>query len=140
MTQRCFFSFSPKSLKPCSTNLPGRSSGLSGSSGVRSPVTTGGLGVPAGSSTSGLRGSEAGAGNLPITTSSGGSEAGLRDNSLLSTGGSLLSLTLDSLLLLSFGIAVEVEIDHDVPVNLPRGDGAAETENLTGEQPPDETD
>ena len=31
----------------------------------------------------------------------------------------------------------EVEIDHDVPRNLTAGDGATDTEDLTGEHPPD---
>jgi len=44
------------------------------------------------------------------------------------------------LVLLSFGIAVEVQISHDVPFGLAGSEGTAETEDLTGKHPPDETD
>lgn len=57
--------------------------------------------------------------------------------------GSSRDLGLLLLLLLLFNlfrVAVEEHVDHDVPAIGRAGDGAAEAEDLTGEEPPDETD
>lgn len=43
------------------------------------------------------------------------------------------------LLLDLFGVTVEEHVDHDVPAFGGAGDGAAEAEDLTGEEPPHET-
>ena len=44
------------------------------------------------------------------------------------------------LLLNLLGVTVEEHIDHDVPAIGSAGDGAAETEDLTGKEPPGKTD
>jgi hypothetical protein len=44
------------------------------------------------------------------------------------------------LLLLGFRVAVEVQIDDDVPVDLAVDESAAKTQDFTGKHPPDETD
>lgn len=44
------------------------------------------------------------------------------------------------LLLDLLGVTVEEHVDHDVPAVRCPGNGAPETEDLTGQQPPDETD
>jgi hypothetical protein len=41
--------------------------------------------------------------------------------------------------LFGFGVTIEVEINHYVPLGFSRSKGAAETEDLAGEHPPDET-
>jgi hypothetical protein len=43
------------------------------------------------------------------------------------------------LVLLSLRITVEVQINHDIPLSLAVGNGATETEDLTGQHPPDKT-
>ena len=54
---------------------------------------------------------------------------------------SSLGLSLFLLLLLNlFRVAVEEHVDHDVPAVGRAGDGAAETEDLTAEEPPHEAD
>lgn len=44
------------------------------------------------------------------------------------------------LVLLSLGVAVEVQIGHDLPFGVAGGDGAAQAQDLAGQHPPDETD
>src|SRR5687768_5480501 len=102
-------------LNPNQTPLPTRrGSGLR--LGLSSPVTAGrgsgrgraplgGLSVPASTSSR--------SGSLPVTAS-GGSESALGGNLTVSNLG-LLNLLL---LLLSFGVAVEVQIGHDIPLSL----------------------
>lgn len=139
-------SSSPRSNLPLGLTSGGLSlSPLGGrGSGAGSPVGT--LSIPAGgsSSTGGSGGSSegsagvtsAGGGGIPVLTS----EAGLDGTSanLLSTGD--LGLISDLLVLLGLGVAVEVEIDNGVPLGLAGSEGTAETEDLTGKHPPDETD
>ena len=44
------------------------------------------------------------------------------------------------LVLFSFGVAVEVQIDHHVPLCLPRRESASQTQHLAGQHPPDQPD
>ena len=44
------------------------------------------------------------------------------------------------LVLLGLGVAVEVQINHDVPFGLAGGEGAAQAQDLAREEPPDEPD
>lgn len=142
---------SPPSMR---TDLPG---GLRGGLGVGlggpalvtgldgsargSPVST--LSIPAavGGSAGGARGggegTSVGAADLPVVgeTALDGTSAnliGTRDLGLLLVGGVLV--------LLGLGVAVEVQVGHDVPLGLTAGESATEAEDLTGEHPPDETD
>jgi hypothetical protein len=41
--------------------------------------------------------------------------------------------------LFGLGITVKVEIDHDIPLDIARSNGATETQYLAGQQPPDQT-
>lgn len=139
-------SSSPRSNLPLGLTSGGSSLSpvAGGGSGAGSPVST--LGIPAGGtgSSGGSGGSSegsagvtsAGGGGIPVLTS----EAGLDGTStdLLSTGD--LGLISNLLVLLGLGVAVEVEIDNGVPLSLAGSEGTAETEDLTGEHPPDETD
>lgn len=104
-----------------------------------SPVTT--ISIPActssGSSAGSSESTGRGTANLPLVgeTSIDGAGTdliGAGDLGLLNTGGVLV--------LLGFRVAVEVQIRHDVPLGVAASEGAAETEDLTGEHPPDETD
>lgn len=71
------------------------------------------------------------AGNVPLRETSRG---------LLDTGSGGLSGSLLLLLLLNFfRVAVEEHVHHDVPAIGRAGNGAAETEDFTGEHPPDQT-
>lgn len=98
-----------------------------------------GIGVPggAGGSSLGSEGTSRGAGDLPLggeaSLDSGGANlVGAGDLGLLDTGGVLV--------LLGLGVAVEVQVGHDIPLGLAGSESAAQTEDLTGEHPPDETD
>jgi hypothetical protein len=125
-------------LSSGSLSTPALGSGSSRGARGGSPVGT--ISVPgAASGGSSLRGESStsgGAGNLPLAgeASLNGARADLvsaGDLGLLNAGGVLV--------LLSLGVAVEVQIGHDVPFGLAAGEGAAEAEDLTGEHPPDET-
>lgn len=131
-------------------NLPLLNLGLSGSpvggtgSGgwSGSPLSTL-LGIPGstgsgGGWNSGGEGTSGGTGHLPVSSSGDGT--GLNDGgtNLISTKS--LGLSLDLLVLLGLWVTVEVKINHDIPVGLTGGDGSAETEDLTGQHPPNETD
>lgn len=59
-----------------------------------------------------------------------------RKSYLISTWNLLLK---SLLVLLGLRVAVEVEIDHDIPLGLAVGNGATETEDLTGQHPPNQT-
>ena len=78
-------------------------------------------------------------------TASNGRDGGTGGNvpfsgSLLGRLGSNLGASLLLLLLLNFfGIPVEEHVDHDTP-GFGAGDGSAEAEDLTGKEPPNETD
>lgn len=119
--------------------LSSGSSSLAGGSGGRAGSPVGTVSIPAGvgSSTAGSRGSES-TGGLPVSTSVG--EASVDGSGTDLSGARNLSLLLDLLGLLGLRVAVEVQIGDDLPGGLTVGDGAAEAEDLTGEQPPDETD
>lgn len=98
----------------------------------------GGVSVPAGARGSSLRGESTGrcARDLPLAgeaigNSRGTDLVGARDLGLLDTSAVLV--------LLGFGVAVEVQIGHDVPLGLTRREGTTEAEHLTGKHPPDET-
>lgn len=143
-------------IRPQKTgNLPVLSGGLwvssgpvsgGGSSWLRSPLGTG-LSIPSGTSSSsgtsrGGSGSESTsswAGDLPVSGTSR-SEAGIDGSGTDLIGTWDLSLLGDLLVLLGLRVAVEVQIDHDVPVSLAVGDGTSQAEDLTGKHPPDETD
>ena len=109
--------------------------------GSGSPVGT--VSVPGGGSrgTSSVRGSGESTGgaarDLPLVVEAGLDGTGAN---LLDTGNLGLVLASGVLVLLGLGVAVEVKIGHDVPLGLTAGNGATETEDLTGEHPPDETD
>ena len=51
-----------------------------------------------------------------------------------------ISKTLNAERTLSLRITVEVKIDHDIPLSLARSNGSTESQNLTGQHPPDQTD
>jgi hypothetical protein len=51
-----------------------------------------------------------------------------------------LGLIGNLLVLLGLRVTVEVQINHDVPLSLAVGDGAAQAQDLTGQHPPDQTD
>lgn len=119
-----------------------RAPALSAGLGIarRSPVGGGGISVPAatwcGSGGLVVEGNGVGASDLPLLTEAisgrGGTDLlGARGLGLLDGG---------VLVLLGLGVAVEVQIGHDVPLGLAGSEGAAETEDLTGQHPPDETD
>lgn len=77
------------------------------------------------------------------TTSDGGSGGVPFRNfrSLSTSNGGSLGLGLLLLLLLNFiGITVEEHVNHDVPTIGSTRDSTPETENLTGKEPPHETD
>lgn len=139
-----------KASADCSL-LPAGSSWSSGwlSAGIGSPVGGTGLGSPVevtvttgttsdvgssgGGSTTSTR-----VGDLPVGGDRGSSlTTDLGGTALLGRGE---SLGLESLALDLFGVAVEEHVDHDVPVAGSTADGASEAEDLTGEEPPDETD
>jgi len=119
-----------------SLGAPALSGGLSGTGG--SPV--GRIGVPAAagslSSSLGSEGTSSGARDLPLA-----GEASLDGTSanLIGAGNLGLLHTGRVLVLLGLGVAVEVQIGHDVPLSLAGSERAAETEDLTGEHPPDQT-
>jgi hypothetical protein len=125
------------SLRAGGLGAPALVAGLRVTSGGGSPVS--GLGVPAGTGGSSLRGEGTGrcAGNLPLAGEAVGNGGG---TDLVDTGNLGLFDTSAVLVLLSFGVTVEVQIGHDVPLGLARSEGAAEAEDLTGKHPPDKTD
>ena len=84
----------------------------------------------------GGEGTGGGAGDLPLggeaLSNGGGADlVSAGDLGLLDVGGVLV--------LLGLGVAVEVQVSHDVPLGLAVGEGAAEAEDLTGKHPPDQT-
>jgi hypothetical protein len=97
------------------------------------------IGVPGGAGGGSLGGEGTGgsAGDLPLA-----GEAGLDGGgaNLVGTGDLGLLDVGAVLVLLGLGVAVEVQISHDVPLGLAGSEGAAQAEDLTGEHPPDETD
>lgn len=112
-----------------------------GSSRAGSPVSAlslpaGGTGSSGSSSESSARSTSAGTLGVPVVTG----EARLDGSgaNLLSVGD--LGLVSDLLGLLGLGVTVEVEIDDNVPLSLTGSKSATETEDLTGEEPPDQTD
>jgi hypothetical protein len=110
------------------------SGGGSGTGG--SPVR--GLSVPASAGSSSLRSESTSrcAGDLPLASEAIGNGLG---TDLVGTGSLGLLDTSGVLVLLRFGVAVEVQISHDVPLGLAGSEGAAKAENLTGKHPPDKT-
>jgi hypothetical protein len=108
----------------------------SGSSASGSPVRC--LSIPAGARGSSLGGESTSrcAGDFPLAGEAIGNGLGTD-----LVGARYLGLFDASavLVLLGFGVAVEVQIGHDVPLGLTGSEGAAEAENLTGKHPPDET-
>ena len=98
-----------------------------------------GIGVPggAGGGSLGGEGTGRGARDLPLA-----GEAGLDGGgaNLVGTGDLGLLDVGAVLVLLGLGVAVEVQIRHDVPLGLAGSEGAAQAEDLTGKHPPDETD
>ena len=107
-----------------------------------SPVGT--LGVPAasggGSATSASGSGErtsVTAADLPLVAESA---VHCSSSDLIHTRHLALILTGGILVLLSLRVAVEVQISHDIPLSLAVGKSAAETEDLTGQHPPDQTD
>lgn len=107
------------------------------SSPVTSTTSSGGLpGWGSSSCSSGGSSSECGSSlSFPAVSTKAGFNSG--GSNFLSTGD--LGL-LDFLSLLGLGITVEVQVDDDVPFGFTGSEGAAETEDFTGKQPPDETD
>lgn len=108
--------------------------------GAGSPVGTislpaGGTNSSGGSSEGSAGGTSAGSVHIPVLTSEARLDSAGAD--LFSAGD--LGLIGNLLVLLSLGVAVEVQVDNGVPLGLTGGQGATETENLTGEHPPDET-
>jgi hypothetical protein len=97
------------------------------------------IGVPGGAGGGSLGGEGTGgrAGDLPLA-----GEAGLDGGgaNLVGTGDLGLLDVGAVLVLLGLGVAVEVQISHDVPLGLAGSEGAAQAEDLTGKHPPDETD
>lgn len=105
-----------------------------------SPVTA--LSLPAG-------GTDSGSGRESSTRSTSTRSLGVPvvtgEARLDGTGADLLStrdlgLVGNLLVLLRLGVTVEVQVDNNVPVNLTRSKSATETEDLTGQHPPDQTD
>ena len=125
-----------------SVGSPALTSTSRGSSSAGSPVS-GAAGLPR--STSASRSSASGSskgsarGGAGLALPGVGSEAGLDGTGAHLVGGGNLGL-LELLGLLGLGVAVEVQVDDVVPLGLAGRDGAAQTEHLTGEHPPDETD
>jgi hypothetical protein len=111
------------------------SGGGSGTGG--SPV--GSLSVPAGAGGSSLRSESTSrcARDFPLAGEAIGNGLG---TDLVGAGGLGLLDASGVLVLLRFGVAVEVQISHDVPLSLAGSEGATEAEDLTGKHPPDETD
>jgi len=123
-----------------------RTSGLSAPALAGSGLTTGGggpvsggLSVPGGGSGSSLGGESTGrcARDFPLAGEAIGNGSG---TDLVGTGDLGLLNASAVLVLLGFGVAVEVQIGHDVPLGLAGSEGAAQAEDLTGKHPPDETD
>lgn len=119
--------------------LGGVGSPLGGRAGGTPLLASGASTVPASSagSTGSAREAGSGAGGVPVT--GGGLEARLDGGRGLLLSGGLLLLS-GLVLSLGFGVTVEVKIGHDVPGSLARVDGAAEAQDLAGEQPPDGAD
>lgn len=134
------------SRHPCSDNLPLLGLllrcpvGSTGSWGWLSHLGVPGLSGSSGGWNSGGESTGSGTGHLPVSTTSSGGETRLDGSWADLLNGSDLGLILDGLGLLGLWVAVEVKIDHDVPVSLTGGDGATETEYLTGQHPPNKTD
>ena len=106
-----------------------------------SPVGT--VSLPASGTNSGGGGSKGSAGvtsagsvHIPVVASEAGGDS--TGTNLLSTGN--LGLIGDLLVLLGLGVAVEVQVNDGVPLGLTGSQGATETQDLTGKQPPDQTD
>ena len=129
------------------------SGGTLGGRGLSTPTFVASLGSVAGSSpvssisipAAASRGSSLGGesstggrtGDLPLAC-----EASLNRTStnLVSTGNLGLLHAGGVLVLLGLRVAVEVQIGHDLPLGFAVGKGVAETQNLAGEHPPNETD
>jgi hypothetical protein len=117
----------------------GSGSSLSlGRSGSRSPVTSTSISLPGGST------SWRGTCSCECATSTTSTSSPLSVESLGSGDGfvstwNLSLLNRGVLVLLSLGIAVEVQISHDVPLSLAGRKSATETEDLTSQHPPDQT-
>ena len=106
-----------------------------------SPVGT--VSLPASGTNSGGGGSKGSAGvtsagsvHIPVVAGEAGGDS--TGTNLLSTGN--LGLIGDLLVLLGLGVAVEVQVNDGVPLGLTGSQGATETQDLTGKQPPDQTD
>lgn len=100
------------------------------------PVSS--ISIPAGARGSSLR-SESTSGcarNLPLAGEAIGNSGG---TDLVGAGNLGLLDTSAVLVLLGLGVAVEVQIGHDVPLSLTGSESATEAEDLTGKHPPDET-
>ena len=117
--------------------------GRGGSAG--GPVTT--VSLPAGGTSSSSGSAGGGEGSAGVTSTGGGGVPVLTGETGLDGGGANLVGAGDLglldggvLVLLGLGVAVEVQVGHDVPLGLAGSEGAAQAEDLTGEHPPDETD
>jgi hypothetical protein len=131
-------------------NLPLGSGVLGSGSGLGAPALVAGLSiarggpvsalsVPAGAGLSSLAGESTGAGarDLPLAGEASLDGAG---TDLVGSGNLGLLDTGAVLVLLGFGVAVEVQVSHDVPLSLAGSESTTEAEDLTGKHPPDETD
>lgn len=123
-------------LGRCSLSSPALVGSLLGTAG--SPVSS--ISVPAAatslSSSLGSESTGGGARDLPLAGEASLNRAssnlvGTWDLSFLNASGVLV--------LLGLRVTIEVQIRHDVPSGVARSEGTAETEDLTGEHPPDET-
>jgi hypothetical protein len=125
------------SLRASGLSTPALVAGLRVTGGGGSPVRC--LSVPAGTGGSSLGGEGTGrcARDLPLAGEAIGDGLG---TDLVGTGDLGLFDASAVLVLLGFGVAVEVQIGHDVPLSLAGSEGATETEDLTGKHPPDKTD
>jgi hypothetical protein len=130
----------PLSGSLCASGLstPALVAGLDVASTSGGSPVRGRLSVPGSTRGSSLGGESTGrcARDFPLAgeavgNSSGTDLVGTRDLGLLDASAVLV--------LLGFGVAVEVQIGHDVPLGLTGSEGATEAEDLTGKHPPDET-
>lgn len=128
------FSSSSQTLPLASSSSSGRGFALGSWLARSSPVTTVSIPASAGGSTSS---SEANTGTLDLPVA-GECSLGGTSASLVSAG-NLGLLDSGVLVLLSLGVAVEVQVGHDIPLGLAGGQGAPQAEDLAGEHPPDET-
>lgn len=111
---------------------------LASLSAAGSPVAA--IGLPAGGSSAGGEGGAGDAGTSTRRVPGVGDEARLDGAGANLLGARNLGLIQLLLSLLGLRVAVEVQINHDVPLSVTGRQGATETEDLTSKHPPDQAD